>query len=74
MIPAPNPGSEEALKLGCKCPVIDNHYGKGIPKIRGTSLSESSCFWISSDCPLHGSLDIKDVHLTGTVTAPSTAF
>lgn len=21
----PNPGSDEAIKLGCKCPVLDNH-------------------------------------------------
>ena len=25
----PNPGTKEAITLGCKCPVIDNHYGKG---------------------------------------------
>lgn len=28
---APNPGSEAALKLGCSCPVIDNHHGRGRP-------------------------------------------
>ncbi len=40
----PNPGSEEAVKAGCRCPVIDNHYGKGTPY----------GFWMSEDCPLHG--------------------
>jgi hypothetical protein len=24
----PNPGSDEALAAGCKCPVIDNNYGQ----------------------------------------------
>lgn len=23
------PGSDEAVKAGCTCPRIDNHYGKG---------------------------------------------
>lgn len=26
--PAP-PGSDEALAKGCRCPVLDNHHGKG---------------------------------------------
>lgn len=25
----PNPGSEEARKQGCLCPVVDNEFGKG---------------------------------------------
>lgn len=25
----PNPGSEEAKKLGCICPIFDNSRGKG---------------------------------------------
>lgn len=25
----PNPGSDAAVKQGCICPRIDNHYGKG---------------------------------------------
>lgn len=40
----PNPGSPEATKTGCTCPVIDNHYGAGRPD--GT-------FWINGLCPLH---------------------
>ncbi len=40
----PNPGSDAALKLGCTCPVMDNHHGRG----------DSCSFWISADCPLHG--------------------
>jgi hypothetical protein len=45
----PTPGSEEAIRLGCTCAVIDNHYGKGFLMSDGEAH-----FWISSDCPLHG--------------------
>lgn len=42
----PNPGSKEAVKLGCTCPVLDNGYGNDeIGKIRG--------FWITQNCPVH---------------------
>lgn len=47
--PPPNPGSDEAIRLGCTCPVIDNHYGRGIRTLLGNHM-----FWISGDCPLHG--------------------
>lgn len=43
----PNPGSKEAIDLGCSCPVIDNHYGKGI------LIEENQEFWISQDCIVH---------------------
>lgn len=42
------PGSKEAIKCGCICPVMDNHHGRGFPY--GGSL----CFWHSVDCPIHG--------------------
>lgn len=29
--PTPNPGSKEAQKLGCICPVIDNNHGRSAP-------------------------------------------
>jgi len=29
MTDKPKPGSAEAVDLGCTCPIIDNHYGKG---------------------------------------------
>ena len=44
---APNPGSPEAVEAGCLCPVIDNHYGAGMPYPSGPA------FWINSECPLH---------------------
>ena len=43
----PNPGSDEAIKRGCTCPVRDNARGKGYMCISGV-------FWIDDDCPLHG--------------------
>lgn len=42
-----NPGTEEAIKSGCKCPVLDNSYGKGYMSIEGV-------FVYTQDCPLHG--------------------
>ena len=43
-----NPGSDEAVKKGCTCPVTDNHYGQGI-RIVGKIQ-----FWITDSCPIHG--------------------
>ena len=45
----PNPGSKEAIEQGCKCPVIDNNRGAGIPDADG----KVNFFWYSSDCELH---------------------
>ncbi|MCK9432635.1 MAG: hypothetical protein M0R00_06725 [Candidatus Omnitrophica bacterium] len=43
----PNPGSDEAIKKGCLCPVLDNGHGnEELGKMRG--------FWINDGCPLHG--------------------
>lgn len=38
----PNPGSTEAREAGCRCPVIDNHYGRG-----------DGPWWINEHCPIH---------------------
>jgi hypothetical protein len=43
----PNPGSDEAFALGYLCARIDNHYGKGVPSLKGPA------FWITGACPLH---------------------
>lgn len=48
----PNPGSEEAQALGCTCPVISNHYGRGFRQGDG-----SRGFWMVEDCPVHGLKD-----------------
>jgi hypothetical protein len=44
----PNPGSDEAVKLGCTCPVEDNKHGDGVPSSIGP------LFWMGKNCPLHG--------------------
>lgn len=49
MAKIPNPGSEEAQEKDCTCPVMDNHYGVGIPGPDGKNI-----FWMNEECPLHG--------------------
>ncbi len=49
----PNPGSAEAKQLGCKCPEIDNHYGKGEPSPFHQHKGQPF-FWVTATCPLHG--------------------
>lgn len=48
----PNPGSKEAQEAGCRCPVLDNGFG------RGAYLDKDGkpLFWYSCDCPIHGHL------------------
>jgi len=48
----PNPGSDEAVAMGCECPVIDNHYGRGYHGVAG-----EFCFNMS--CPVHN-IEPKD--------------
>lgn len=36
------PGSDQAYKIGCKCPILDN---QGMPEGKK---------WVNGDCPLHG--------------------
>lgn len=43
----PNPGSDEAIEMGCRCPVLDNAHGRGY-------LCEDGIFIVSGDCPVHG--------------------
>jgi hypothetical protein len=42
----PNPGSFEAIAMGCLCPVMDNNVGK-VPPRPGE-------WWIDERCPVHG--------------------
>lgn len=46
-----NPGSPQAVELGCTCAVLDNYHGQGFPLTRDGKTRQS--FWISGDCPLH---------------------
>jgi hypothetical protein len=52
----PNPGSDAALDLGCKCPVLDNGHGRGFPYPRtdGRDPNEFPSFYVNESCPLHG--------------------
>jgi hypothetical protein len=43
----PNPGSDEAIRLGCRCPVMDNEYGRGYMGVEGV-------FVYSENCSIHG--------------------
>lgn len=47
MAKQPNPGSDEAVDLGCICPVLDNAHGVGMPYPDGFR------FWVTDGCPLH---------------------
>lgn len=46
----PNPGSDEAIALGCKCPVLDNGHGYG-------SNYGVGVYWIAEICPVHAQGD-----------------
>lgn len=55
----PNPGSDEAVALGCKCPRMDNCYGKGGRIVDNQLQFAHPQFVISGDCELHWN-DIED--------------
>lgn len=42
----PNPGSDEAIAAGCRCPRMDNNRGRGY-------LGQEGIFVYSGDCPVH---------------------
>jgi hypothetical protein len=42
-----NPGSPEAVKAGCTCPIAENNHGRG-------AQGNPDCFWFNDECPLHG--------------------
>ena len=42
----PNPGSDEALRLGCKCAVLDNAHGHGY-------MGQPGVFVYTEGCPVH---------------------
>lgn len=46
----PSPGSYEAGKLGCNCPIYDNAKGRGAWGSEG----DNAIFYVRDDCPLHG--------------------
>ena len=48
--PLPNPGGDEAVKMGCTCPVLENCRGRGY-----TGMSD--CFVFTLNCPVHMPLE-----------------
>ena len=49
-----NPGSIDAKKLGCLCPVMDNNHGKWPPFPAGTAWGGDKGGWyVAGDCPVH---------------------
>ena len=49
MTDLPSPGSPEAVKLGCSCPVTGNHHGEGV-----WTRDYGQLFWTTPNCKLHG--------------------
>jgi hypothetical protein len=48
----PNPGSREAIDMGCTCPVIDNGHGKGY--MGGAKDKDGNTLFVYTvTCPLH---------------------
>lgn len=43
----PKPGSDEAVREGCTCPILDNEHGRGY-------MGMEDIFVYNTDCPLHG--------------------
>lgn len=62
-IQEPTPGSVEAAKQGCVCPIIDNCYGKGVG-----GNGEQYGWWVTAECPLHG---VKERICETTTSSPS---
>jgi hypothetical protein len=48
----PNPGSDKAKFIGCKCAVMDNERGRGILTV-GKDGKLEPAWWITQGCPLH---------------------
>lgn len=46
----PNPGSDEAIAIGCLCPVLDNGHGRHAPFMGADGKPE---WWVRGDCPVH---------------------
>ena len=52
----PNPGSDEAIKIGCKCAVMDNGHGLGCGY---KDEAGNPLFWINELCPVHWPIVIE---------------
>jgi len=48
----PNPGSTDAITLGCKCPVLDNAHGRGY--MGGVKDDNGEIVFVfNANCDLH---------------------
>lgn len=63
-IPVPTPGSPRALEHGCTCPVLTNHYGRGVSR----GPDGAPYFEFHLDCPLHGAGDWRDHTIKDTAS------
>ena len=52
----PNPGSKEAIAMGCRCPALDNAHGAGFP------WGGKQSFYISELCKLHAQMYAEAEH------------
>lgn len=52
----PPPGSTEAQKEGCTCPIEDNKYGVGVPTANGGGVN----YWVNQSCKIHKKLTTGD--------------
>jgi hypothetical protein len=46
------PGSDSALKAGCRCPVLDNAHGRGYMG-GGKDEQGNTVYVFTSGCPIH---------------------
>lgn len=44
--PRPNPGSEAAVAIGCRCAVAENNHGL-------TPVRPPAGYWVKLGCPVH---------------------
>lgn len=55
----PNPGSDEAYALGCKCARMDNAYGRGYMGGMSDPRTGETMFVTRVGCPVHCHDDIR---------------
>lgn len=53
MTSKPDPGSDEAIALGCTCPVLDNGRGRGY-------MGQPGIYVYTIGCPVHPWEDLKE--------------
>lgn len=55
----PNPGSQSAVRMGCRCSILHNNAGQGIFQDAATiEKYGGAIFWYASDCPIHVAIPV----------------